>query len=65
MFFVGTEYVDVLMDVIVNQVFADPAPYTAALLAIPIPENISAQFERPDKEDAITTFASRFKVGDA
>lgn len=53
--YVFTEYFDVL---IVNNVFADPAPYTSALSALP--EDMSAQFNKPEKEEVVTSFLSWF-----
>jgi len=53
-------YVDVLMDLIVDEVLVNPAPYTDAMLAIRVPEDLSAQFNRPDKEEVIASFLSRF-----
>ncbi|XP_028291221.1 uncharacterized protein LOC114454733 isoform X3 [Gouania willdenowi] len=44
-------YVEDLLDLIFNEVCVDPAPYTEALLAIPVPEDLSAQYERPDEEE--------------
>lgn len=36
----------------------DPAPYTDTVLAI-----LTAQFERPDKEEVIASYVSRFNQG--
>ncbi|XP_034086333.1 uncharacterized protein LOC117555548 [Gymnodraco acuticeps] len=41
-------YVANLMDLIFNQVFVDPAPFTQELLKIPIPEDLCSQYERPE-----------------
>ncbi|KAL2076355.1 hypothetical protein ACEWY4_028056 [Coilia grayii] len=49
-------YVTVLMDLIFEEVLVNPTPYTDALLAIHVPEDLSAQFEKPD-------FVSRFTRG--
>ena len=57
---VSKGYVDVLMDLILDEVFVNPAPYTDAMLAIRVPEDLSAQFNRPDKEEVIANFVSRF-----
>ncbi|KAF1384389.1 hypothetical protein PFLUV_G00119630 [Perca fluviatilis] len=38
-------YVADMMDLIFEEVFVNPTPYTAALLAIPVPEDLSAQYE--------------------
>ncbi|XP_063064480.1 uncharacterized protein LOC134456839 [Engraulis encrasicolus] len=53
-------YVDVLMDLILDEVFVNPAPYTDAMLTIRVPEDLSAQFNKPDKEEVIARFVSRF-----
>ncbi|KAL0966025.1 hypothetical protein UPYG_G00289690 [Umbra pygmaea] len=52
-----------MMDLILENVFVNPTPYTNALLAIPVPEDLSAQYKKPDKEDVIASFVSRFKRG--
>ncbi|XP_078123330.1 uncharacterized protein LOC144528551 isoform X1 [Sander vitreus] len=41
-------YVADMMDLIFEKVFVNPTPYTAALLAIPVPEDLSAQYEKAD-----------------
>ncbi|XP_078124388.1 uncharacterized protein LOC144529259 [Sander vitreus] len=56
-------YVADMMDLIFEEVFVNPTPYTAALLAIPVPEDLSAQYEKPDKEEVIASFVSRVKRG--
>lgn len=56
-------YVDVLMDLIMDKVFVIPAPYTDALLAIHVPEDLSVQFAKPDKEEVIASYVSRFTRG--
>ncbi len=50
------------MDLIFEKVFVNPMPYTDVLFAIPVPEDLSAQYEKPDKE-LIASFVSRFKWG--
>ncbi|XP_056449822.1 uncharacterized protein LOC130385362 isoform X1 [Gadus chalcogrammus] len=57
-------YVDEIMDVIFEEVFPNPTPYTEALLEIPVPEPLTAQYEKPDKEAVISSLVSRFKRGD-
>lgn len=52
-----------MMDLIFEKVFVNPMPCTDALLAIPVPEDLSAQYEKPDKEEVIASFVSRFKQG--
>lgn len=51
------------MDLIFEEVFVNPSPYTDALLAISVPEDLSAQYEKPDKDELIASFVSRFKRG--
>ena len=62
--FYDTDYVDDIMDVIFEEVFPNPTPYTEALLEIPVPEPLTAQYEKPDKEAVISSLVSRFKRGD-
>jgi len=52
-----------MMDIIFDEVFCQPYAYTDALLAMPVPEDLSAQYERPNKEEVIASFVSRFKQG--
>lgn len=61
--FCNTGYVADMMDLIFEEVFKDPAAYTDAVLAIPVPEDLTAQFERPDKEEVIASYVSRFNQG--
>ena len=60
--FYDTDYVDDIMDVIFEEVFPNPTPYTEALLEVPEP--LTAQYEKPDKEAVISSLVSRFKRGD-
>ncbi len=61
--FYNTGYVADMMDLLFEKIFVNPTPYTDALLAIPVPEYLSAQYEKPDKEEIIASFVSRFKRG--
>ncbi|XP_026128189.1 uncharacterized protein LOC113108962 isoform X2 [Carassius auratus] len=56
-------YVADMMDLIFEEVFVNPTPYTESLLAIHVPEDLSAQYEKPDKDKLIASFMSRFKRG--
>ncbi|KAL2079798.1 hypothetical protein ACEWY4_025542 [Coilia grayii] len=56
-------YVTVLMDLIFEEVLVNSTPYTDALLTIHVPEDLSAQFEKPDKEEVIANFVSSFTRG--
>lgn len=55
-----TEYVDDLLDLIFDKVFVDPAPYVDDVLRIPIPPALCAEYDRPEKEEAISSRVSRF-----
>ncbi|KAK5928402.1 hypothetical protein CgunFtcFv8_013468 [Champsocephalus gunnari] len=55
-------YVANLMDLIFNQVFVEPAPFTQELLKIPIPEDLCSHYERPDREEVIAGYATRFNL---
>lgn len=55
-----TGFVVDMMDIIFNKVFVDPLPYTEAVLAINVPESLAAQFDRPEKEEVIEGYVSRF-----
>ncbi len=52
-----------MMDQLFEKVFVNPTPYTDVLFAIPVPEDLSAQYEKPDKEEVNASFVSRFKRG--
>ncbi|KAG7454045.1 hypothetical protein MATL_G00263980 [Megalops atlanticus] len=56
-------YVDEQMDLIFEKVFEDPVPYEAEVQKIPIPDDLSAQFEKPDKMEVIVSYVSRFNQG--
>ncbi|XP_031418465.1 uncharacterized protein LOC105908557 isoform X2 [Clupea harengus] len=57
------QYVDNLLDLIFHEVFQDPAPYVNEVLKIPIPADLSAQFEKPDKREVIASYVLRFNRG--
>ncbi|CAM4534933.1 unnamed protein product [Leuciscus chuanchicus] len=54
------QYLDDLQDLIFEHVFVDPAPYMDEVLKIPILSDLCAEYERPDKEEVISTMVSRF-----
>ncbi|XP_030277722.1 uncharacterized protein LOC115584440 [Sparus aurata] len=56
-------YVADMMDLIFAKVFVDPTPYMNAMLAIPVQEDLTAQYEHPDKEEVIASYVSRFNRG--
>ena len=57
-FFCIPDYVDKLLDLIF-----DPAPYVDEVLKIAIPEDLSTQFDKPDKLEVIASYMSRFNQG--
>ncbi len=59
--FYKTGYVADMLDLLFEKVFVNPTPYTDALLAVPVPEDLSAQYEKPDKE-VIARFV-KFQTG--
>lgn len=61
--FYETGYVANLVDFIFEKVFVDPTPYTNAVLAIPIPEELILQFGQPYKEEVIASYVTRFYQG--
>ena len=58
-----TGYVVDMMDLLVEKVFVNPTPYTDAMLAISVPEPLSARYEKLDKQNVIASYVSRFKRG--
>lgn len=48
------------MRLVFEEVIIDPAPFVEELQAIPVPMAISAEFERPSKEETISRHVSRF-----
>lgn len=56
-------YVDELMDLVFDVVFVDPAPYVSQLKQIPVPELLCSQYDRPEKEDVVARYVSRFNRG--
>lgn len=53
-------YVSDLMRLLFTEVFDNPDTYVEDLRKVPVPEDLSAQFERPAKEDLIARHVSRF-----
>ncbi len=56
--FYNTGYVADMMDLLFEKVFVNPTPYTDELLAIPVPEYLSAQYEKPDKEEVSSKYTT-------
>lgn len=57
---VTLKYVDDILELVFENVFPDPGPYLQAVLEIPIPDSLSAQFSRPDKASVVSAYVSRF-----
>ncbi|XP_071377166.1 uncharacterized protein [Centroberyx affinis] len=53
-------YVDNLLQILFNEVLDDPGRFTTELDQLTIPEPLCAQFERPDRDEAVAGFVSRF-----
>lgn len=51
------------MTLLFEEVLDDPEPYRQQLQTISVPENLSAQFERPSLEEAVAQHLSRFSQG--
>ncbi|XP_042578764.1 uncharacterized protein LOC109076260 isoform X2 [Cyprinus carpio] len=56
-------YMDNLLDLIFEKVVVDPTPYMDNILKISKPENLTSQFEKPDKLEVIASYVSRFNQG--
>lgn len=46
-----------------TKVFVDPAPCTEAVLAVPVPEDLTAQFEQPDVKRSHSHLCDQVKSG--
>ncbi|KAK7884695.1 hypothetical protein WMY93_027818 [Mugilogobius chulae] len=53
-------YVSELMHLVFTEVFPDPGRFFDQLNAVPVPEDLSAQFEKAPKEEVIAAHMSRF-----
>ena len=51
------------MDLIFHKVVQDPAPYVDEVMKIPIPEDLSGKYEKPDKWEVIASYVSRLNKG--
>lgn len=51
-----SDYVENLLDLIFEKVVMDPTPYVDEVLQICIPEDLKAQFQKPDKLDVIASY---------
>ncbi|CAB1420645.1 unnamed protein product [Pleuronectes platessa] len=56
-------YVDNLLDLIFHQVFQDLALYVNEVLNISKREDLSAKYEKPDKQEVIASYVSSFNQG--
>ncbi|CAM4327192.1 unnamed protein product [Leuciscus chuanchicus] len=57
------QYVDNLLELIFENVVVDPTPYMDDILKISIPEDLTSQFDKPDKQEVINSYVSRFNQG--
>lgn len=46
-----------------TKVFVDPAPCTEAVLAVPVPDDLTAHFEQPDMKEVTATYVTRLYQG--
>ncbi|XP_077065676.1 uncharacterized protein LOC143718542 [Siphateles boraxobius] len=53
-------YVDNLMRVFFDEVLHEPAKFTVELQELNIPDTLCSQFHRPDKQEAVAAYVSRF-----
>ncbi|CAM4733278.1 unnamed protein product [Leuciscus chuanchicus] len=53
-------YVDNLMRVFFDEVLHEPAKFTVELQELKIPDTLCSQFHRPDKQEAVAAYVSRF-----
>ncbi|KAK7889099.1 hypothetical protein WMY93_024659 [Mugilogobius chulae] len=54
------EYVSELMRLVFTEVFPEPGRFVKQLSAVPMPEDLSAQFEKVPKEVVVSAHVSRF-----
>lgn len=54
------DYVQELMRLLMTEVFEDPTSFVEEMQMIPIPPDLSSQFERTPKEELVARHASRF-----
>ncbi|CAB1438042.1 unnamed protein product [Pleuronectes platessa] len=52
------DYLDNLLDLIFHKVFQNPVPYVNEVLKISIPEDLSAKYEKHDKQEVIASYVS-------
>ncbi|XDV12214.1 hypothetical protein PO909_000927 [Leuciscus waleckii] len=57
------QYVDNLLELIFENVVVDPTPYMDDIVKISIPEDLTSQFDKPDKQEVINSYVSRFNQG--
>ncbi|RXN07569.1 hypothetical protein ROHU_032261 [Labeo rohita] len=53
-------YVEELLRLVFEEVIVDPTPFVSQLNTIPIPTDLSSEFERPSKEETAGRHVSRF-----
>ncbi len=49
-----------LLRLVFEEVIVDPTPFVDQLKTIPIPTDLSSEFERPSKEETVARHVSRF-----
>ncbi len=54
---------DNLLELIFENVVVDPSPYMDDILKISIPEDLTSQFDKTDKQEVIDSYVSRFNQG--
>lgn len=54
---------DKLLELIFENAVVDPTPYMDDILKISIPKDITSQFDKPDKQEVIDSYMSRFNQG--
>uniref|UniRef100_A0AAV2MI72 Uncharacterized protein n=1 Tax=Knipowitschia caucasica TaxID=637954 RepID=A0AAV2MI72_KNICA len=58
-------YVSELMHLVFTEVFSEPAPFIEQLKTVPVPADLSSQFERVPKGDVVAAHVARFSRGAA
>ncbi|KAG1928205.1 uncharacterized protein LOC120477297 [Pimephales promelas] len=57
------QYVDNLLELIFENVVVDRTPYMDDILKISVPEDLTSQFDKPEKQEVIDSYVSRFNQG--
>lgn len=59
----STGYAYNLIHLVFNEVVHDPRPFVDAVKQMPVPQPMSAQYDRPAKDEAVAGHVSRFSQG--